>query len=310
MKAIILNGFGGPENLVPREVATPACGPGQVSIRVKAVSINPIDIKTRSGKGLAEKLKHEDPIILGWDVSGVVAESSASSFHAGQEVFGMVSFPGHGKAYAETVVADAEDLALKPAAVPHEECAAACLAALTAWQALHVVPVHAGDRVLIHAGAGGVGHYAIQIAKGMGATVITTASETNHSFVRDLGADQAIDYHQVRFEEAAGEVDLVLDTIGGAYIDRSLSCIRPGGAIISLPSATNSGVVEKAEAAGIQGYRFLVSSRGKDMGDIASWLANGRLRSYCTANLPMEEMANAHRMLEHGHVRGKIVLHP
>src|SRR5215217_997731 len=179
MKAIILKEFGSVDNLIEKDVPLPVAKNDEVLIQVKAISINPVDIKTRKGKSLGPSLKDEDPLILGWDVSGVVAEtgSSVSGFKVGDEVFGMINFPGHGKAYAEYAAAPASHLALKPANVTHEEAAAATLAALTAWQALvDHAKIKKGDRVLIHAAAGGVGNYAVLIAKHIGAYVIGTSS--------------------------------------------------------------------------------------------------------------------------------------
>jgi NADPH:quinone reductase-like Zn-dependent oxidoreductase len=283
MKAITLSGFGGVDQLVQQEIPTPAINENEVLIQVKAVSINPVDVKTRAGKGQAARLKDEQPIILGWDVSGIITEvgKDVTGFKAGDAVFGMVNFPGHGKAYAEYVAAPASQLALKPATISHEEAAATTLAALTAWQALvYHARIQAGQKVLIHAAAGGVGHFAVQFAKQLGAYVVGTSSATNKDFVLGLGADEHIDYKTQRFEEAVSGVDFVLDTLGGENIDRSLEVMKPGGSIISIPSGLNELVTEKAAAKGMNGAIFRVKSSGEDMKTLAGLLEKGTLKAH------------------------------
>lgn len=230
MKSIVLKDFGSVDNLIYEELPMPSINDGEVLIKVKAISINPVDVKTRSGKGRAAKLKDEHPIILGWDVSGVVTLSKSDLFKEGDEVFGMINFPGHGKAYSEYVSAPASHLALKPVNITHEEAAAATLAALTAWQALvDHAKIKKGDRVLIHAAAGGVGNYAVQIAKHIGAYVIGTSSAGKRDFVLSLGADEHVDYTSQTLEDAASNIDFVLDTIGGDTIDNSLKVMKKAG---------------------------------------------------------------------------------
>jgi NADPH:quinone reductase-like Zn-dependent oxidoreductase len=309
MKAIILKDFGGVEQLELTELPTPAIGEGEVLVQVKAISLNPVDVKTRAGKGAAEALKGENPMILGWDIAGVVTESRAEEFEAGDEVFGMVNFPGHGRAYAEYVAAPADQLALKPATVNFESAAAATLAALAAWQAFSDHGrLRPGQRVLIHAAAGGVGHFAVQIAHHIGAYVIGTASAENKEFVLGLGANECIDYKTQRFEEVAKNIDFVLDTIGGEYIDRSLQVIKKGGTIVSIPSGANAGVQEKAKAKGIFGATMMVQSSGEDMQHIAQLLGDGVLRPEVSKVFPFEQMAEAHLAVETGKTRGKVVV--
>ncbi len=204
MKAIILKEAGGPENLEITEVPIPTANKGEVLVKVKAISINPVDIKTRKGLALYGKLQEDKPIILGWDIAGEVVEvgEGVTTLEIGDEVFGMINFPGHGKAYAEYVTAPAEQLAEKPEFISTQEAVAGTLAALTAWQVLiDEAKLQPGERVLIHAAAGGVGHFAVQIAKYLGAYVIGTASDPNYDFVKELGADEFVDYKQVRFED-------------------------------------------------------------------------------------------------------------
>src|SRR5690606_33188554 len=184
MKAIIVQAPGGAENLAIQDVDKPTIASGEVLIQVKAISINPVDIKTRNGKGIYGRIKDQSPLILGWDVSGVVVESQDAKFNIGDEALGMANFPGHGRAYAEYVAAPASHLALKPQNISHDEAAAATLVALTAWQALVTnANVQKGQKVLIHAASGGVGHIAVQIAKHLGAMVVGTSSAKNKDFV-------------------------------------------------------------------------------------------------------------------------------
>ena len=291
------------------ELPTPVIGEGEVLVQIKAISINPVDVKTRAGKGAAGKLKGENPMILGWDIAGIVTESKAEEFEAGDEVFGMVNFPGHGRAYAEYVAAPADQLALKPGAVNFESAAAATLAALTAWQAFSDHGrLRAGQRVLIHAAAGGVGHFAVQIARHTGAYVIGTASAENKDFVLGLGANECIDYKTQRFEEVVKDIDFVLDTIGGEYIDRSLQVIKKGGTIVSIPSSANAGVQEKAKAKGIFGVTMMVQSSGEDMQHIAQLVGDGALRAEVSKVFPFGQMAEAHLAVETGKTRGKVVV--
>ena len=309
MKAIILKDFGGVEQLELTELPTPVIGEGEVLVQIKAISINPVDVKTRAGKGAAAKLKGENPMILGWDIAGIVTESRAEEFEAGDEVFGMVNFPGHGRAYAEYVAAPADQLALKPGAVNFESAAATTLAALTAWQAFSDHGrLRAGQRVLIHAAAGGVGHFAVQIARHTGAYVIGTASAENRDFVLGLGANECIDYKTQRFEEVVKDIDFVLDTIGGEYIDRSLQVIKKGGTMVSIPSSANAGVQEKAKAKGIFGATMMVQSSGEDMQHIAQLLGDGTLRAEVSKVFPFKQMAEAHLAVETGKTRGKVVV--
>lgn len=311
MKAIILEDFGEVENLVISEQPIPKINENEVLVQVKAISINPVDIKTRKGKSLAESLKRFSPVILGWDIAGTVIQTgdNVTSFREGDDVFGMVNFPGHGKAYAEYVAAPEDHLALKPSEITYEEAAGASLAALTAWQILkEKVRLKPGDKVLIHAAAGGVGHFAVQMARYLGADVAGTASDANRDFVLSLGASMHIDYEDVPFETVIHDIDFVLDTIGGTYIDRSLQVLRPGGTIVCIPSAAAEGLEEKAAAMGMTGSRFLVQSDGKNMREIAGLLGTGNIRTHVSAIFPFEQVQAAHLQIETGKTRGKIVL--
>ncbi len=311
MKAIILKGFEGTDSLHTVELPVPEIGDNEVLVQVKAISVNPVDVKTAIGKGLSGRLKSEDPFILGWDISGIVTQkgSAVTGFEIGDAVFGMVNFPGHGKAYAKYVAAPANHLALKPANISHEEAAAATLAALTALQGLtHKANVQPGQKVLVHAAAGGVGHYVVQIAKHLGAYVIGTSSAANKDFVLSLGADEHIDYKAVRFEDVLHDVDLVFDGIGGDNIDRSLEVTKKGGTVISIPSGLGETVTEKAKAKGINGYFFLVESNDDDMKQLAQWLQQGIIKSHVSQVFPLDQMTAAHQQIASGRTRGKVVV--
>ena len=311
MKAITLYEPGSIENLKIEEVDIPQISDNEVLVQVKAISINPVDVKSRAGKGVYGRLKDIKPLILGWDISGIITQKGkdVTDFEIGYEVFGMVNFPGHGKAYAEYVAVPANQLALKPASISFEEAAAATLAALTAWQALVTnAKVKSGDKVLIHSAAGGVGHYAVQIAKFLGAHVIGTSSANNRDFVLSLGADEHIDYQNQQFEDRAADLDFVLDTIGGDNIDRSLEIIKPGGTLISIPSGLNEAVTEKSKAKSINGYFILVQSNGEDMAKIAELLESGVIKSHVSATFSLDKIGDAHLQVETGKTRGKVVI--
>ena len=312
MKAIILKEAGSADNLEFAELPKPGIIDREVLIQTKAISINPVDMKTRIGKSLYNELRSQNPfIILGWDVSGVVTETgnAVTEFKPGDEVFGMVNFPGHGKAYAEFVAAPAEHIALKPVNITHEEAAAATLAALTAWQALVThAKVSKGQKVVIQAASGGVGHYAVQIAKSLGAYVIATSSAANRDFVMSLGADEHIDYKKHQIDTIVTDADFVLDPIGGDNIDPSLNAVKTGGTVIMLPSFFKDEIVIKAKAKGVNGYFFSVSSNGQDMRQISTLLENGTIRSHVSKRFSFDQMKEAHVQIESGRTQGKIVV--
>lgn len=311
MKAISISRFGEPDVLEQTDLPIPKINDDEVLIQVKAISLNPVDIKTRLGKGIAGLLKEINPLVLGWDVSGVVsvAGKQVTAFKPGDAVFGMVNFPGHGKAYAEYVAAPASQLALKPANITHEEAAAATLAALTAWQVLvKHARIQPGNKVLIHAAAGGVGHFAVQIAKWLGAHVTATSSAAKRDFVMSLGADAHIDYTSQRFEEVAKDMDFVLEALGGEMIDRSLEVIKPGGTLITIPSGVSDAVTEKAKAKGINCYYTRVTSDGEDMQQLAELLEKGVLKAHVSKTFAFDKMALAHEQIATGKTTGKVVV--
>ncbi|MBN9298806.1 MAG: NADP-dependent oxidoreductase [Filimonas sp.] len=311
MKAIITREFGTADSLELTTLPIPSIKEDEVLVQVKAISINPVDIKTAIGKGMSGRIKEFLPVVLGWDISGVVTEvgKNVTAFKKGDAVFGMVNFPGLGNAYAEYVAAPAGHLALKPSNISHEAAAAATLAALTAWQAFtQQVQVKAGQKILIHAAAGGVGHYAVQIAKHLGAYVIGTSSAKNKDLVLSLGADEHIDYTSVHFEDAVKDVDIVLDAIGGENAARSVDVVKQGGTIISIPSGVPATGADKAKEKDVHLFFFLVSSSGKDMQEIATLLEQGKLRSHVSRIFPFEEMKAAHEVIASGRAQGKIII--
>lgn len=313
MKAIVLEKFGGVENLVFKNLDKPEIADHEVLIRVKAISINPVDIKVRNGHApLAQQLAKEQPLILGWDISGeiVAAGSEVTSFKTGDAVFGMINFVGHGKAYAEYVVADAAHLALKPENITHEEAAASSLAALTAWQAFdRYGKLRPHDTVLIHAASGGVGHFAVQMAKHIGASVIGVSSAANRDFVLQTGADQHIDYKSARFEKLLKNIDFVLESVGGSNFQKSVQVLKPFGTIVTLPSGHTQEDEIKAREKQLHACYFMsVYSDGNDMQYIASLLEDGIVKPQVSHTFGFDEMAKAHLQLETGRTVGKVVV--
>ncbi|WP_420149384.1 NADP-dependent oxidoreductase [Spirosoma sp.] len=310
MKAIVINDFGDVNQLVLTDLPKPVLKADEVMVRVKALSINPVDVKTRAGKGVAGRIKNELPIILGWDISGTITEVGAqvTDFKVGDDVFGMVNFPGHGKAYAEYVAAPANQLAKKPDNVSFEEAAAATLAALTAYHALvKEASLQSGQKVLIHAAAGGVGHFAVQLARHLGAYVIGTSSAINKDFVLSLGADQHVDYVAQPFEDVVSDVDVALDLVGGDIKERSLAVVKPGGKLVSILGMSEE-LAAQARAKDVTATAFLVNSNGEDMHQVATLLENGVLKSYVSQTFPFANMTEAHRQQETGKTRGKLVV--
>jgi NADPH:quinone reductase-like Zn-dependent oxidoreductase len=310
MLAITQDGYGGPEVLVPGKTARPAPVPTEVLVRVHATSVNPVDWKTRAGSGMGD-LFGAGPMVLGWDVSGVVEETGpgVTRFAPGDEVFGMPRFPYPAGSYAEYVAAPSRHFARKPAGLDHEHAAALPLAGLTAWQALvDTADVQAGQRVLVHAAAGGVGHLAVQLAKARGAYVIGTASAAKHDFVLGLGADEMIDYRTADFATAVSGVDVVLDAIGGENVTRSVATVVRGGQIVSIRGGGDERSRAAADAAGVRIATVMVEPDHSGLEGLAALVAAGRLRVEVDRVLPLEDAAAAHRLGEAGQVRGKIVL--
>jgi NADPH:quinone reductase-like Zn-dependent oxidoreductase len=311
MRAIVQDGPGGPEVLHETTIDRPVPLPTEVLVRVHATSVNPVDWKTRGGTGMAARFDDGGPFVLGWDVSGVVEEVGfgVTRFRAGDEVYGMPRFPHPARAYAEFLTAPSRHLARKPAGLDHTRAAAVPLVGLTAWQALvETAELRAGQRVLVHAAAGGVGHVAVQIAKARGAYVIGTASAAKHEFLRDLGADELIDYRTTDFAEVVRDVDVVLDLVGGEYSVRSLPTLRRGGRLVTIPSSAAEAATRAAAAAGVAATGMLVEPDHAGLEQLTALIEAGRLRAEVETVLPLEKAAEAHRLGEAGRTRGKIVL--
>jgi NADPH:quinone reductase-like Zn-dependent oxidoreductase len=305
MRAVRQDVLGGPEVLAEVEVERPAPGLSQVLVRVHGAGLNPTDWQHRAVGNLLEP-----PFTLGWDVSGVVEETGfgVTIFKPGDEVFGMLPYPHGVGSHAEYAVGPARAFAAKPAAIDHVQAGAIPLAGLTAWQALvDTAHLTAGQRVLIHAAAGGVGHLAVQIAKARGAHVIGTASAVNHGLVRRLGADEVIDYRSEDFESVVSGVDVVLDPVGGDYPARSLRALRPGGTLASLQPLPIA-VLSAAAALDIRAAAMLVEADHAGMAALADLVTAGKLWPVVAGTFPISQAAKAHEIGETGHVAGKLVL--
>ncbi|MBH1933512.1 NADP-dependent oxidoreductase [Streptomyces sp. AV19] len=307
MRAMSQDAFGGPEVLKEVRLPVPAPGPGQVLVRVRAAGLNPTDWKHRAGPAFLG----EPPFVLGWDVSGVVEEAGlgVTPHRPGDEVFGMLPHPYGAGAHAEYAVGPARAFVRKPDGVGHVQAGALPLAALTAWQALvDVAQLAPGQRVLVHAAAGGVGHLAVQIAKARGAYVIGTASAARHAFLRGLGADGTIDYRATDFATAVRDVDVVLDTIGGDYRERSLRTLRRGGVLVSLQPYGRRELAAAAEPFGVRAEVMIVESDHAGMAAVARLVEKGKLRAEIAGTFPLADAARAHAAGETGRTAGKLVL--
>ncbi|BET45790.1 MULTISPECIES: NADP-dependent oxidoreductase [Streptomyces] len=307
MRAVSQDVLGGPEVLKEVRRERPEPRPNEVLVRVRAAGVNPTDWKHRANGGFLG----EPPFVLGWDVSGVVESVGigVAAFRPGDEVFGMLSYPfGHGS-HAEYVAAPARAFTHKPSGIDHVQAGALPLVSLTAWQALvERADVQPGQRVLIHAAAGGVGHVAVQIAKARGARVIGTASAGKHEFLRSIGADETVDYRETDFAEAVKDVDVVLDTIGGDTSLRSLRVLRPGGVVVSILPVGSDEFYEEADRLGVRAVRMLVDADRTGMEEIARLVESGKLRATIAQTFPLAEAARAHAEGETGRTTGKLVL--
>lgn len=312
MRAALLREFGPASNLTIEKVPVPLPATGQLLIKVRAAGINPVDYKTRTGKGLPAK-ELVLPAILGWDLAGEVVSlgDGVSRFNRNERVFGMSNFPHAGNAYAEYAIVQEDEFALIPASVSNEVAAATPLAALTAWEALFDQGgLVAGQKILIHAAAGGVGHIAVQLAKWKGAYVVGTASQQNHDLLNELGVDQPLDYTTVDFTTVVKDMDVVLDGIGGENTLRSIDVLKPGGVVVCLPSMykDDPAILAKAAEKGVTVKWMMVSPSGERMEQLAGLLAAGDLKVKVDQTFPLEDVAKAHEAVETGHVTGKVVL--
>ncbi|KUJ67424.1 NADPH:quinone reductase [Streptomyces albus subsp. albus] len=305
MRAVTQDTFGGPEVLKTVEIDRPTPLGAEVLIRVHASGVNPVDVAVRSG---AYPILGEPPFGVGWDISGVVEEvGPGARFKPGDEVYGMPFFPRAATGYAEYVAAPSRQVARKPAGLDHVHAAALPLAGLTAWQGLvDAAQLEAGQRVLIHRAAGGVGHLAVQIAKVRGAHVIALASEPKHEFVRSLGADEVIDYRTTDYTEAVRDVDVVFDS--SSQGTRSLEVLRPGGTLVSIMEHWNQELAAQIEAAGRRFAGVSVEPDYAALEAIATLVDSGRIRPHVAETFPLAEAAKAHELVESGRTQGKVVL--
>ncbi|MFD7729344.1 NADP-dependent oxidoreductase [Kitasatospora phosalacinea] len=307
MRAISQDVLGGPEVLQLVQRPRPVPGPSQVLVRVRAAGLNPTDWKHRA----AGLFLGQPPFVLGWDVAGTVEAVGlgVTLFAPGDEVFGMLPYPHGAGSHAEYAVGPARAFARRPASLDVVQAGALPLAALTAWQALvDTAQVRSGDRVLVHAAAGGVGHLAVQIAKSRGAHVIGTAGAAKHDFLRRIGVDEPVDYRAVDFAEAVRDVDVVLDTVGGDYQLRSLRTLRRGGLLVSILPFPAEGLAEEAARLGVRTAMLLVEADHAGMAAVADLAERGLLRAEIAGTFPLAGAAEAHEVGDGGRVAGKLVL--
>jgi NADPH:quinone reductase-like Zn-dependent oxidoreductase len=306
MKAVRIGVFGGPDVLKLEDLPIPEPGEGEFLVKVQAASVNPVDYKIREGKYppvKADKL----PLVMGRDVAGIIVAcgaGAANGLRQGDAIYAML---GEGRGgYAEYTIVKVTEAARKPASVDYIAAAAVPLAGLTAWQGLfRYGGLKAAQRVLIHGGAGGVGHFAIQFAKAKGATVITTASASDLDFVRSIGADEAIDYKKQRFEEMVHDVDLVYDLIAGETQERSFSVLKKGGILVSTLTEPNQ---DKARKFGVRGVRYTVEPNAAELDEIARLIDTGKVKPKVSKVFTVADAAKAQECVAGGHPEGKVVL--
>ena len=308
MNAVRIHAYGGPEVLRYEEALRPTPAAGELLIQVHAAGVNPVDWKIREGH-LKALLRYRLPLILGWDVAGVVEEvgDGVTSFKQGDAVYSRPDISRDG-AYADSITVKAAEVARTPASVDFIQAAAVPLAGLTAWQSLFdVAHLGAGQTVLIHAAAGGVGHFAVQLAKWKGARVIGTASGRNLDFVRSLGVDEVIDYTTTKFEEALREkkVDVVFDTVVGDVQRRSFSVLKRGGVLVSILEPFSR---LKAALRGVRAHFVFVQPNAAQLTELARLIDTGTIKIHVEQVFPLAQARQAHELIQRGHVRGKLVL--
>lgn len=309
MHAVIQHEWGGPETLEWTERARPVPAPTEILVEVSAAGVNPVDVFTR--RGLAYNRVLDLPFVNGWDVAGTVAEVGygVTRFAPGDRVFGMPWFPREAGAYAAYVAAPSRHFALIPHGMSAIEAAALPLAGLTAWQMLvDTARVEAGQRVMVSAAAGGVGHLAVQIAKARGAYVIGSARAAKHEFVRELGADEVIDYTEVDVADVVRDVDVLLQMFGGEPALHALACLRPGGIMVNAQAAWTPGMTARAAELGVRATGFLVEPDAAGMDTLASLVEAKQLSVHIERRFPLAEAAAAHALVAEGRTTGKVVL--
>lgn len=306
MKAVRIHEYGGPEVLRYEDAPKPEPAGDEILVRIAAVGVNPVDWKIREGH-LKSILPLEFPITLGCEVSGTIESvgENIKTLKAGDEVFGFINLMKNG-AYAEFAVAKETELALKPKTLNFLDAAAVPVGALTSWQALfETANLKSGQTVLIHAASGGVGSIAIQLAKAKGAKVIGTASGKNEEFVRELGADEFVDYTTARFEDTAKNVDVVFDTVGGDTQTRSFAVLKPGGVLVSLVQPPSP---DEAAKHGVKAAMINVQPKSEQLKEIAEMVDAGKIKVSVERVLPLSDVKQAHELSEEGKTRGKIIL--
>ena len=311
MKAIILTHDGDkPGELRLAELPIPGIQADEVLIRVHAIDINPVDNKTLQGKGQYTNIRHDDPMILGWDASGTVEEIGAGvgQFKKGDAVFGLINFPGHGRTYAEYVAAPAAQLAFKPDNVDDETAVATTLSALMAYQAIREAEVKPGERVLIQGVAGGVGFFALCIAKSLGAYVIGTAMAQEEQMLKKHGLDEFINFQTTDFEKATRDLDFVFDTLGGKSVIKAFNVLKPTGRLITIPSGAGDDWKAVAAARGINARFLFVHSSGEDMAAVAVLLRQGVIRPNIAHRFAFDDIPHIHELMSTGKIVGKIVV--
>ena len=307
MQAIVIPIYGGVEVLQHQKVAAPSIKTDEILVQVHSAGVSPLDIHVRDG-WYKDSPNYPLPIILGWELSGIVVAVGTpnSQFKKGDAVFAHPSVYRSGGAYAEYVAVKENEPAHKPDSMSHHQAAAISMNSLTAWQALFDVgKLVAGQRILIHAAAGGVGHLAVQLAKWCGAYVIGTSSAKNREFLLNLGIDEVIDYTATSFEKVVKDVDVVLDTIGGDTLMKSFSVIKKNGMIVSIVDFEN---IKKAPQFGVKGEGLVVSPSANQLAKIATLFDEKKIKAHIEAVFPLTEAKKAHILTQSGHTRGKIVL--
>lgn len=311
MHAMVIEEAGGPDRLIARDVPRPQRVGSEVLVKVTAAGVNRCDVEAREGRADGAVLG-TFPAVLGHDFSGVVVETpyAAHPLRPGDAVYGMGTFPRGGGSYAEYISVPSMSVARKPASLSHVEAAGVPLAALTAWgMVVEVAKAHEGQRMLIQAGAGGVGHFAVQFASYFGAHVVATGSQRNSGWLRELGAAEVVDYSSSEFDRTTRDVDVVLNLLDDDEVaTRSLAVLRPGGLMVQAPSSNREALVGRAADAGLRATGFAVTPDAATLAVIGRLLDSGDVHVYVDDVYDLADAADAQRRLEQGHTRGKLVL--